>query len=172
MRCQQKRGTNRWRWLSTKKLKDPERICRYHERTTTAKNMGILKYHQTSLISYERGWPLACLEDLIKPNQASHQGARWTSCVSMLKVPVLALIIETSAVWPWCRRSFQYICRGLWIIYSRAYLWFISHDLSHGRSFGMLKICMIAILWVDWESKIIEICISLCILYKEIITPK
>jgi hypothetical protein len=29
-----------------------------------------------SLISYERGWPLACLDDLIKPNQASHQGAR------------------------------------------------------------------------------------------------
>jgi hypothetical protein len=28
-----------------------------HERTTTAKNMGILKYHQTSLISYERGGP-------------------------------------------------------------------------------------------------------------------
>jgi hypothetical protein len=46
------------------------------ERTTTVKNMGILKYHQTSLISYERGWPLACLEDLIKPNQSSHQGAR------------------------------------------------------------------------------------------------
>jgi hypothetical protein len=75
-----------------------------------------------------RGWPLACLEDLIKPHQASHQGARWTSSVSMLKVPVLALIIETSAVWPWCRRSFQDICRGLWIIY----LWLISHDLSHG----------------------------------------
>jgi hypothetical protein len=47
-----------------------------HERTTTAKNMGIHKYHPTSLISYERGWPLACLEDLIKPNQASNQGAR------------------------------------------------------------------------------------------------
>jgi hypothetical protein len=28
------------------------------------------------LMSYERGWPLACLEDLIKPNQPSHQGAR------------------------------------------------------------------------------------------------
>jgi hypothetical protein len=72
-----------------------------HERTTTAKNMGIHKYHRTSLISYERGWPLACLEGLIKPNQASHQGARWTSTsVSMLRVglPVLALIIETSAV--------------------------------------------------------------------------
>jgi hypothetical protein len=27
-----------------------------HERTTTAKNMGILKCHPTSLISYERGW--------------------------------------------------------------------------------------------------------------------
>jgi hypothetical protein len=78
--------------------------------------MGILKYHPTSLISYERGWALACLEDLIKPNQASHQGARWTSSVSILKVPVLALIIETSAVWPWYRRSFQDICRGLWII--------------------------------------------------------
>jgi hypothetical protein len=70
----------------------------------------------TSLISYERGWPLACLDGLIKPNQASHQGARWTSSVSMLKVPVLALIIETSAVWTWWRRSFQDICRGLWII--------------------------------------------------------
>jgi hypothetical protein len=53
-----------------------------HERTTTAKNMGILKYHLTSLISYERCWPLAYLGDLIKPNQAS----------------LLALIIETSAV--------------------------------------------------------------------------
>jgi hypothetical protein len=63
--------------------------------------MEILKYHRTSLISYERGWPLACQDGLIKPNQASHQGARWTSSVSMLKVPVLALIIETSAVWPW-----------------------------------------------------------------------
>jgi hypothetical protein len=78
--------------------------------------MGILKYHQTSLVGYERGWPLACLEDLIKPNQASHQGARWISSVSMLKVPVLTLIIETSAVWPWCSRSFQDICRGLCII--------------------------------------------------------
>jgi hypothetical protein len=47
-----------------------------HERTTTAKNMGILKYHQTSLISYERGWHLACLDGRIKSNQASHQGAR------------------------------------------------------------------------------------------------
>jgi uncharacterized protein with PQ loop repeat len=28
----------------------------------------------------------------------------------------LALIIETSAVWLWYRRSFQDICRGLWII--------------------------------------------------------
>jgi hypothetical protein len=87
-----------------------------HERTTTAKNMGILKYHLTSLISDERCWPLACLGDLIKPNQACHQGARWKSSVSMLRVPVLALIIETSAVWPWCRRSFQNIYRGLWII--------------------------------------------------------
>jgi hypothetical protein len=57
-----------------------------------------------------------CLEDLIKPNQASHQGARWTSSVSMRKVPDLALIIEASAVWPWYRRSFQGICRELWII--------------------------------------------------------
>jgi hypothetical protein len=40
-------------------------------RTTTAKKMGIHKYQLTSLISYERCWPLACLEDLIKPNQAS-----------------------------------------------------------------------------------------------------
>jgi hypothetical protein len=56
---------------------------------------------------------LACLEDLIKPNQASHQGARWTSSVSMPKVPVLALIIATSAVWPWCRRSFQIIIAEL-----------------------------------------------------------
>jgi hypothetical protein len=96
-------------------------------RTTTAKNMGILKYHQTSLISYEWGWPLACLDGLIKPNQASHQGARWTSSVS---IPVLGLLIETSAVWTWCRSSFQDICRGL-DNYSWAYLWLISHDLSH-----------------------------------------
>jgi hypothetical protein len=57
-------------------LKDAGVYPGFHERTTTAKNMGILKYHPTSLISYERGWPLACLGDLIKPNQASHQGAR------------------------------------------------------------------------------------------------
>jgi hypothetical protein len=29
----------------------------FHERTTTAKNKGILKYHPISLISYERGMP-------------------------------------------------------------------------------------------------------------------
>jgi hypothetical protein len=56
------------------------------------------------------------LEDLIKPNQASHQGARWTSSVSMLTVPVLALIIETSWICSWCSRSFQDICRGQWIM--------------------------------------------------------
>jgi hypothetical protein len=110
-----------------------------YERTTTAKNMGILKYHQTCLISYEIGWPLACLDGLIKPNQTSHQGAKWTSSVSMLKVPVLALLIKTSAVWPWCRRSFQDICRGL-DNYSSAYLWLISHDLSHGVSLMKLNI--------------------------------
>jgi hypothetical protein len=49
----------------------------------------------------------------------------------VFQVPVLALIIETSAVWPWCRRSFQDICRGL-DNYSWVYLWLISHDLSHG----------------------------------------
>jgi hypothetical protein len=95
--------------------------------------------------SYERGWPLACLEDLINPNQASHQCARWTSSVSMLKVPVLAIIIEISAVWPWYRRTFQDICRGL-DNYSRAYLWLISHDLSHGvppHDNGVLYYCSI-----------------------------
>jgi hypothetical protein len=79
----------------------------------------ILKYHPTSQAMKE-----VCLEDLIKSNQASHQGAWWTSSVSMLKVPVFALIIETSTVWPWYRRSFQGICRGL-DNYSRAYLWLI-----------------------------------------------
>jgi hypothetical protein len=34
----------------------------------------------------------------------------------VLKVPALGLIIETSAVWPWCRMSFQDTCRGMWII--------------------------------------------------------
>jgi hypothetical protein len=28
------------------------------------------------LISYERSWPLACLDGLIKPNQASHPGCQ------------------------------------------------------------------------------------------------
>jgi hypothetical protein len=102
--------------------------------------MGILKYRPTSLISYERGSPLACLDGrLIKPNQASHRGARWTSSVSMLKVPVLALIIETSSVWPWCRRLFQDICRGL-DNYSWACLRLISHDLSHGVSLMVEKV--------------------------------
>jgi hypothetical protein len=47
-----------------------------------------------------------------KPGLAS--GCQVKSSVSMLRAPVLALIIETSAVWSWCRRSFQDICRGLW----------------------------------------------------------
>jgi hypothetical protein len=93
-----------------------------HERTTTAKNMVILKYHQTSLISYERCWPLACLDGLIKPGLPS--GCQVNIKYSMLRVPILALIIETSAVWPWCRRSFQDICRGL-DNYSWAYMWLI-----------------------------------------------
>jgi hypothetical protein len=109
--------------------------------------MGILKYHQP-LISYERGWPLACLDGLIKPNQTSHQGARWTPSVSILKVPVLA--IETSAVWPWCRRSFQDICRGL-DNYSWAYLWFISHDLSHGVPLMLSKHTDMTIHWKALE---------------------
>jgi hypothetical protein len=37
----------------------------------------------------------------------------------------------------WCRRSFQDICRGL-DNYSSAYLWLISHDLSHGVPLMML----------------------------------
>jgi hypothetical protein len=85
-----------------------------------------------------------CLEDLIKPNQASHQGARWTSSVSMLKIPVLALIIETSAVWPWCRRSFQCICRGLWIIIAEltcglfpwSFAWCSPHAVNHALVSG------------------------------------
>jgi hypothetical protein len=133
-----------WKEICISSLPGILNFLNWHERTTTAKNMGILKYRLTSLISYEICWPLACLEDLIKPN---HQGARWTSNVSsMLRVPVLALIIETSAVWPWCRRSFQDVCRGQWI-YSCAYLWLISHDLLHGVplaswTFFLLVSCM------------------------------
>jgi hypothetical protein len=97
--------------------------------------MGILKYHQTSLISYERGWPLAYLESLIKPDQASHHaGCQVNIKCFYAKVPVLALIIETSAVWP--AALVQKVIPGYlqrtvdndsW-----AYLWLISHDLSNG----------------------------------------
>jgi hypothetical protein len=90
-------------------------VLSHSERTTTAKNMGILKYHPTSLISYERGWPLGCLDDLIKPNQAFHQGARCfyakSTCLGSNYIN-----ISTTAVWPWYRRSFQGISRGMWII--------------------------------------------------------
>jgi hypothetical protein len=34
-------------------IDDVTRLNIAHEKTTTAKNMGILKYHQTALISYE-----------------------------------------------------------------------------------------------------------------------
>jgi hypothetical protein len=50
--------------------------CFTHERTTTAIKTWEYSNITQPLISYERGWPLACLEDLIKPNQASHRGAR------------------------------------------------------------------------------------------------
>jgi hypothetical protein len=96
-----------------------------HERTTTAKNMRILKYHLPSLIviSYESCCPLACLDGLLKPNLYLTRPP--------IRVLSVSIIIETSAVWPWCRRSFQDICRRL-DNYSWAFLWLISHDLSHG----------------------------------------
>jgi hypothetical protein len=66
---------------------------------------------------------------------------------------VLALIIETSAVWPWYRRSFQDICRGL-DNYSRAYLWLISHDLSHGVPLMCIGLCILftAIAFAGWRN--------------------
>jgi hypothetical protein len=83
--------------------------------------------------SYERGWPLACLDGLIKPNQASHQGARWTSSVSMLKVPVCLGSNYRNIS---CLTLVQKVIPGYLQMnvdnYSWACLWLISHDLSHG----------------------------------------
>jgi hypothetical protein len=59
-------------------------------------------WHAWKILSNQTGLPSGCQVN-----------------ISMIKVPVLALMIETSAVWPWYRRSFQDICRGLWIIIAK-----------------------------------------------------
>jgi hypothetical protein len=52
------------------------------------------------------------------------------------KSTCLGSIIETSSVWPWCRTLVQKVIPGYLQRtvdnYSWAYLWLISHDLSHG----------------------------------------
>jgi hypothetical protein len=70
-----------------------------------------------------------CLEDLIKPNQASHQDARWTSSV-YAKSTCLgsnyrnSLTLVQKVIPGYLQRTVDN--------YSRAYLWLLSHDLSHG----------------------------------------
>jgi hypothetical protein len=98
--------------------------------TTTAKNMGIDKYHPNSLISYERGWPLACLEDLIKPNLPSGCQvnikcfyAKGTGLGSNYR-NISSLTMVQKVIPGYLQRTVDN--------HSRAYLWHISHDLSHG----------------------------------------
>jgi hypothetical protein len=87
--------------------------------------MGILKYHPTSHKLWKRLAPgIACLEDLIKSNQASHQGARWISSVYAKSTCLGSNYRNISSL----TQSDQNICRGLWIIIAEL----ISHDLSHG----------------------------------------
>jgi hypothetical protein len=81
-----------------------------------------------SLISYERGWHLACLEDLIKPNQASHQGARCfyakSTCLGSNYRNINSLTLVQKVISRYLQRTVDN--------YSRAYLWLIAHDLLHG----------------------------------------
>jgi hypothetical protein len=94
--------------------------------------MGILKYHPTFLISYERGWPLACLEDLIKPNQAPPSGCQVnikcfyakSTCIGSNYRNISSLTLVQKVIQGYLQRTVDN--------YSRAYLWLISHDLSHG----------------------------------------
>jgi hypothetical protein len=139
-RCEQSDQKTWWHHFSSDDVAPQKRLWTFFYRIYPKENIVFTAWppwENHHCESYERGWPLACLEDL-KPNQASHQGARWTSSVSMLNVlPVLGLIIETSAVWPWYRRSFQNICRGLAVDnYSRAYFpWSFTcpADFAYGK---------------------------------------
>jgi hypothetical protein len=84
---------------------DFRKFC--HERTTTAKNMGILKYHPTSLISYEIGMPGRSYQT--KPGNYRN---------------INSLTLVQKVISGYLQRTVDN--------YSRAYLWLISHDLSHG----------------------------------------
>jgi hypothetical protein len=99
-----------------------------HERTTTAKNMGILKYHQTSLISYERCWlgrsyqtkpglPSGCQVN-IKCFYAK------STCLGSNHRNISSLTLVQKVIPGYLQRTVHN--------YSWAYLWLISHDLSHG----------------------------------------
>jgi hypothetical protein len=97
------------------------------------KNMGILKYCPTSLMSYERGWPLACLEDLIKPNQAGLPSGcqvnikcfyAKSTCLGSNYRNISSLTLVQKVIPRYLQRTVDN--------HSRAYLWLISHDLSHG----------------------------------------
>jgi hypothetical protein len=116
-----------------------------HERTTTAKNMGILKYHQTSLISYERlapGMPRRsyqtkpCLPSGCQVNikrfyaKSTCQGSNYRNISSLTLVQKVipgyfsSLTLVQKVIPGYLQRTVDN--------YSRAYLWLISHDLSHG----------------------------------------
>jgi hypothetical protein len=83
-------GIKAWSWGCLPDSKVPtvamisvENVCKLSMVSRTWENHHCEKHGNTqisptltSLVSYERCWPLACLEDLLKPNQASHQGAR------------------------------------------------------------------------------------------------
>jgi hypothetical protein len=92
--------------------------------------MGILKYHPTSLISYERGWPLACLEDQTKPGLPSGCQVNIkcfyakSTCLGSNYRNISSLTLVQKVISRYLQRTVDN--------YSRAYLWLISHDLSHG----------------------------------------
>jgi hypothetical protein len=101
-----------------------------HERTTTAKNMGILKYHPTSVISYERSMPGRSYQ--INPGLPSGCQVNIkcfyakSTCLGSNYGNIRSLTLVQKVIPGYLQRTVDN--------YSRAYLpvWLISHDLSHG----------------------------------------
>jgi hypothetical protein len=97
-------------------------------RTTTAKNMGILKYHPTSLISYERGMPGRSYQT--KPGLPS--GCQVNIKCFYAKCTRLGSNYRNISSLTLVQKVMPGYLQRTVDNYSRAYLWLISHDLSHG----------------------------------------
>jgi hypothetical protein len=103
--------------------------------------MGTLKYHPTSLISYERlapGMPGRSYQTKL----GLPPGCQVKMKCFYAKSTCLGSNYRNISSLTLVQKVIRDICRGMWIIIAElTWLWLISHDLSHGVPLMILQIC-------------------------------